>query len=93
MTDLTKIREYVAANQDRYIDLLKQACSIPSVSAEGSGFEEMTGWLEEKLHDLGATVTHLQVGDSPEALLAEIKGSSSKRTLMIYDHYDVQPVD
>ncbi|MCA1841053.1 MAG: M20/M25/M40 family metallo-hydrolase, partial [Actinobacteria bacterium] len=41
----------------------------------------------------GATVTHLQVGDSPEALLAEIKGSSSKRTLMIYDHYDVQPVD
>lgn len=92
MSDLSKIREHVETNSARFVDLLKEACSIPSVSTEGTGFEEMSGWLQTKLERLGASVQRLSVSGSPDALLGIIPGKGP-RTLMIYDHYDVQPVD
>jgi acetylornithine deacetylase/succinyl-diaminopimelate desuccinylase-like protein len=90
--DHSKIRQHVQANATRYLDSLKQACAIPSISTEGRGFEDMTAWLEARLKGLGAEVSRLSVPGSPDALLGEIKGAGA-RTLMIYDHYDVQPVD
>lgn len=92
MPDLSKIREYVETNSTRFVDLLKEACSIPSVSTEGTGFEEMSDWLQTKLEGLGANVQRLSVPGSPDALLGVISGKGT-RTLMVYDHYDVQPVD
>ncbi len=95
MTDRQKIREFVEANGRRFVNTLKEACQWPSISAEGLGLEQMSGWLEGKLKDLGARVSRLEVAGAPPALLGEIAGTdgSSARTLMIYDHYDVQPVD
>ncbi|HVE76095.1 MAG TPA: M20/M25/M40 family metallo-hydrolase [Actinomycetota bacterium] len=92
MTDYDEIRKHVEANSQTYLNSLKEACSIPSVSTEGTGFKEMADWLEQRLGGLGATVSRLSVDGSPEALLGVIPGSGD-RTLMIYDHYDVQPVD
>lgn len=86
------IREAVSRGSAVYLEHLKQVCAIPSVSTEGRGLQEMTNWLENRLKELGASVTRLSVPGSPEALLGEIAGSAD-RTLMIYDHYDVQPVD
>lgn len=93
MIDLSAVRRHVEANSKTYIDTLKEACSIPSVSTEGQGFVEMTQWLESKLESLGAKVERMSVPGSAEALLGEIPGTGDSRTLMIYDHYDVQPVD
>jgi len=87
-----QIRDFVSDHSGQYLADLKQACSIPSVSTEGNGFLEMTAWLDEKLTGLGANVRRLSVPDSADALLGVIPGSGDK-TLMIYDHYDVQPVD
>lgn len=92
MTDHAKIRSYVDDNASRFLDSLKEAVSIPSVSTEGAGFKEMASWLEDRLVGLGAEVQRLSVNGSPDALLGTIRGASD-RTLMIYDHYDVQPVD
>lgn len=65
MADSIKIREVVASNADRFVQTLKEACSIPSVSAEGQGLAEMAAWLESKLKELGASVSRLQVRDAP----------------------------
>lgn len=92
MTNFDAIRHKVLGSGERYIDDLKHACSIPSVSTEGMGFEAMADWVEEKLQNLGAKVSRLSVPGSPEALLGDFDAGSD-RTLMIYDHYDVQPVD
>ncbi len=88
-------REFVDAESKRFLDLLKEACSFPSVSAEGMGLAEMAVWLQDRLEAIGARVSRLQVPDAPPALLGEIPGPEGpgERTLMIYDHYDVQPVD
>ncbi|MBW3590981.1 MAG: M20/M25/M40 family metallo-hydrolase [Actinobacteria bacterium] len=92
MTNFDAIRHKVLGSGQRYIDDLKHACSIPSVSTEGMGFEAMADWVEEKLQKLGAEVSRLSVPGSPEALLGNFDAGAG-RTLMIYDHYDVQPVD
>src|SRR5919106_2278354 len=52
----------------------------------------MARWLEAQISELGAKTERLEVPGSPAALLAELPGASD-RTLMVYDHYDVQPVD
>lgn len=93
MSEYERIRAAVSASADRYLQLLKDACAFPSVSAEGLGLSDMAAWLDEQLVRLGAEVSRLSVPGSPEALLANFEGADRERTLMIYDHYDVQPVD
>lgn len=92
MARLDQIRGHVESNRAKFIDLLKEACTIPSISAEGQGLDEMAAWLEERFRGLGASITKLQGPAGPPAVLAELQGGGD-RTLMIYDHYDVQPVD
>ncbi|MGH2704628.1 MAG: M20/M25/M40 family metallo-hydrolase [Actinomycetota bacterium] len=93
MNDHDVIRAAVAARARRFVDTHKQACSIPSISAEGQGLEEMASWLEARLSALGATVTKLDVPGAPPAVLADFEGANGDRALMVYDHYDVQPTD
>lgn len=92
MIEHTRIRDYVQSNSRRFIDLWKEAISIPSISAEGQSLQEMASWLEGRLTGLGAKVRRLEVGGAAPAILGEFAGDGN-RTLMIYDHYDVQPVD
>src|SRR5690242_9715287 len=40
MTDQGKIREYVQHNGRRFAETLKEACTFPSISAEGLGLEQ-----------------------------------------------------
>lgn len=51
----------------------------------------MASWLESKLQEVGATTERLDLGEAPDALLGNLGGGA--RTVLIYDHYDVQPVD
>ncbi|MGH2811524.1 MAG: M20/M25/M40 family metallo-hydrolase, partial [Actinomycetota bacterium] len=92
MTDLEAIRNHVESNRTRFVEKVKEACSIPSVSAEGQGLAEMASWLDSELKSLGAVVTRLTVEGAADAILGEVSGSGD-RSLLVYDHYDVQPVD
>ena len=85
------VSDVIAKNSDTYLQWLKDACSIPSMAGERDGLAAMDEWLEERFEELGTTVERLQVESGPPALLAEL--GSGNRTLLVYDHYDVQPVD
>jgi acetylornithine deacetylase/succinyl-diaminopimelate desuccinylase-like protein len=86
------IRDAVQGQASRFVEELEQACSIPSISLERQSLDEMAAWLAGRLEALGATVSYLEVPGAPPTVLGEIPGPGD-RTLMIYDHYDVQPVD
>jgi acetylornithine deacetylase/succinyl-diaminopimelate desuccinylase-like protein len=95
MTDQEAIRAAVAERSRRFVDELKDACSIPSISTEPKGLEDMATWLSGRLKGLGANVSILEAPEAPSApptVLGEVPGTGA-RTLMVYDHYDVQPVD
>jgi acetylornithine deacetylase/succinyl-diaminopimelate desuccinylase-like protein len=88
---MTTVRDFVSGNADRYVGWLTEACSMQSLAEHPEGLVEMAGWLEKKFADLGASTERLVYEGAPDALLAEL--GTGERSVLIYDHYDVQPVD
>ncbi|MFN2250852.1 MAG: M20/M25/M40 family metallo-hydrolase [Anaerolineae bacterium] len=87
-----EIRGYVEEHRERFLSELVEYCRIPSVAAAGTGLEEARGFATEQLERLGATVTPLDVpGARGPAILGALGPASAPRTLLIYNHYDVQP--
>jgi acetylornithine deacetylase/succinyl-diaminopimelate desuccinylase-like protein len=84
------VSEVIATNRDMYVGWLMEACSIPSLATNPEGLKEMSSWVESKLDELGAEVERLSYSGAPDALLGTMGAGSS---ILIYDHYDVQPVD
>jgi hypothetical protein len=72
--------------------LLKALCRQPSVSAEGRGLEETADLVEELLAESGFATRQLRAGEGPPAVHGERRGRSDY-TLLLYNHFDVQPVD
>ncbi|HEX8682994.1 MAG TPA: M20/M25/M40 family metallo-hydrolase [Ardenticatenaceae bacterium] len=86
------IQPYVETNQERLIAELADYCAIPSVAAEGRGIAEASAWVAARLQTLGARVEILPTAGSP-VVYAELGPADAPRTLLIYNHYDVQPAD
>ena len=84
-------RDYVRDNSAKYLGWLDEACSIPSLAEQPDGLVRMATWLEERFADLGGSTERLTYEGAPDALLSLL--GSGERTVLIYDHYDVQPVD
>jgi acetylornithine deacetylase/succinyl-diaminopimelate desuccinylase-like protein len=85
------VRAYVEENAERYLGWLREACSIQSLAGQPDELARMAGWVESKLTSLGATTQRLTHEGAPDAILGRL--GSGTRTVLIYDHYDVQPVD
>ena len=85
------MRDAIQAHADLYVQWLTEACSIPSLAEQPDGLVAMASWLEGKMNELGMEVSRLQMPGAPDAFLAE--AGTGDRTVLVYDHYDVQPVD
>jgi acetylornithine deacetylase/succinyl-diaminopimelate desuccinylase-like protein len=85
------LRSVIQERADTYVGWLTEACSIPSLAERPEGLPTMAAWLEDKMSSLGLEVSRLTVPGAPDALLGE--GGRGERTVLVYDHYDVQPVD
>src|SRR5215831_14432992 len=83
---------YIQANSRRFVDELKELCSFPSISNHGlDAVKPARDWLAERLAGFTDRVETFDEGGMP-ALYAEVKGAG-RRKLLLYEHYDVQPVD
>jgi acetylornithine deacetylase/succinyl-diaminopimelate desuccinylase-like protein len=91
MTDLTKIDQYLKTHLEESIAELTRFCAQPSVAAQNWGMAECAALTAEMLQARGFRVEVLQTGGSP-VVYAERKGRSN-RTLLFYNHYDVQPAE
>ncbi len=86
---MDKYRAFLDENRDRFIRELQDFCQQPSVAAQNLGMREMADKVLQRLERLGASAHLVPVPDGQPVIVAEI--GEGKRTLMIYDHYDVQP--
>lgn len=94
----------VDSSADHYIDRLRRAVAIPSISAEPARRPDvvrMGEWLGSELKALGAEVEYRALGeqpghpglDLPPVILARYGNDKNKRTILVYGHYDVQPAE
>jgi acetylornithine deacetylase/succinyl-diaminopimelate desuccinylase-like protein len=81
---------YLTEQRQHFIADLKAFVAQPSVAATGHGMIEMAEIVQQRLRHIGATVQQISTGGAP-IVYAEI--GSGPRTLLIYNHYDVQPPD
>ncbi|HTP11454.1 MAG TPA: M20/M25/M40 family metallo-hydrolase [Anaerolineae bacterium] len=87
---MSTFESFVATQHDRFLADLKAFVAQPSVAATGQGMSEMATLVQQRLERIGATVQQIPTGGAP-ILYAEL--GSGPRTLLIYNHYDVQPPD
>src|SRR5512135_1673987 len=89
MADYSKIDAYLEKNLDRSLDELCTLVAQPSVGAQNLGLKECAALVAGMLKKRSFKV---EVMDTPGApvVFGERKGKSD-RTLLIYNHYDVQP--
>jgi acetylornithine deacetylase/succinyl-diaminopimelate desuccinylase-like protein len=86
------VDQYIEKNSRRFIDELKELCSFPSISNHGKdAIEPARDWIAGRLSRYTDRVETLDAGGMP-ALYAEVPGAG-RRKLLLYQHYDVQPVD
>lgn len=85
------VHDVVAQRADVYLGWLAEACSIQSLAGRPDELERMAAWLEARVANLGASTRRLTFEGAPDAVLATIGDGS--RSVLVYDHYDVQPVD
>ena len=86
---MDKFNAYVDANAGRFIAELQEVCRQPSISAQNVGLEETARMVLERLKQVGAEARLLQVEGAPPVVYGEL--GQGPRTLLIYNHYDVQP--
>lgn len=93
MADLGKVYEAVDREKDRFVTDLQRVVRQPSVSARSYGVRECAELLRTMLQDLGADARVMETAWLP-IVFGEIKTSiPGAPTLLIYNHYDVQPED
>ncbi len=86
-----RFQQYVKANMGRFAQDVIRLASQPSVSARHEGVEECASLVEKMLIEVGATTRMLRVEGAAPLVYGEVPSSRSKKSVMFYNHYDVQP--
>ena len=82
---------HVRAREREYVDELSALVRLPTVSAQRSAIAETAAAVLERATRAGFAATAERVSGGPPTIIGE--QGSGDRTLLIYDHYDVQPPD
>lgn len=87
---------YFEQNREKHLDELKQWLSIPSISALSEHKEDINkaaSWLADKLTQAGLENVEIIPTKGHPLVYADHLHAPGKPTLLVYGHYDVQPVD
>ncbi|RJQ11567.1 MAG: M20/M25/M40 family metallo-hydrolase [Bacillota bacterium] len=88
---LVAVLDYIRANHERFVSELSDLCAMESVSAWGRSLEQTAEAVGQSLERAGAKVSIVKTSGQP-IVVGKAEGGSD-RTIVFYDHYDVQPPD
>ncbi|MGD8398070.1 MAG: M20/M25/M40 family metallo-hydrolase, partial [Anaerolineae bacterium] len=83
------ILRYIDSHLEETVARLSAFCRQPSIAAQGVGMAEMAKMVREALEAAGGDATLVPTAGFP-VVLGRFRGRGA-RTLMLYNHYDVQP--
>jgi len=93
---LKNVITYINSNNNRYISELKDFLRIPSISTTPKHKKDMiksADFVAKKLKEAGIQKVKVIKTKGNPLVYAEWLGAPGKPTVLIYGHYDVQPVD
>ncbi|MBI2132225.1 MAG: M20/M25/M40 family metallo-hydrolase [Candidatus Tectomicrobia bacterium] len=88
---LDAVFAHIDAHAGKTVEDLCELCRQPSVSTTHVGVMEMARLLQERLERTGFKTQRFETTHNP-IIYGELKGGA-QRTLLYYNHYDVQPPD
>ena len=93
---MDQVKVYIEKNKDRFISELFDLLRIPSVSAQSEHKPDMkrcAEWLAAALVEAGADRAEVMPTDGNPVVFAEKTVDPKAKTVLVYGHYDVMPVD
>lgn len=89
---MERVFGHIDAHRDEFVRRLQDLCRQPSIAAQGIGLDETAARVAALMEHAGIRARVLPVEGGAPVVYGEVKGKSP-RTLMFYNHYDVQPPD
>jgi acetylornithine deacetylase/succinyl-diaminopimelate desuccinylase-like protein len=93
---MAQLETYITENEGRFLDDLKGWLRIPSISTlpeYASDIRRAAEYAADQLRRIGFEQVHLIQTDGHPLVYGEWLKSPGKPTVLVYGHYDVQPVD
>jgi acetylornithine deacetylase/succinyl-diaminopimelate desuccinylase-like protein len=86
-------RAWRQAHEQQIIDGFAELLRIPNVASDAVNIRRNAEYISELLRPRGFMVRLLEAEGAPPTVFAERRSAEASRTLMIYAHYDGQPVE
>ncbi|MGB8213601.1 MAG: dipeptidase [Anaerolineales bacterium] len=88
--------QYAHSNQEKFLNAFREILAIPSISTEKAHIPDIqraADWLAAQLRALGMERVQLFPTTQAPIVYGEWLGAPGAPIVLIYGHYDVQPVD
>jgi acetylornithine deacetylase/succinyl-diaminopimelate desuccinylase-like protein len=88
--------QYAQNTRDRFLEELKELLRIPSISTLPEYKDDIARaaqWLAEDMKRIGMDHVQVYPTDGHPVVYGEWMGAKDAPTVLVYGHYDVQPVD
>ena len=96
MSHLQSLNTYFETKREQHLEELKQFLRIPSISALSEHKQDMktaAQWLADSLKKAGLENISIDETKGQPVVYADWLHAEGKPTILVYGHYDVQPVD
>lgn len=90
------VGEYFSQDKERILKEFFDLLRIPSISSEEEYKEDLlhcADWVKREVSSIGFHVDTWEMKRHPTIFATHLHAGPDKPTLLIYNHYDVQPVD
>jgi acetylornithine deacetylase/succinyl-diaminopimelate desuccinylase-like protein len=87
------VRTHIEARDKQILQELIDLLSIPNRASDQANIRKNADLLEAMLRKRGISTRRLVVRNAPPVVFGELGSPGAKHTLVLYAHYDGQPVD
>ncbi|HLE55081.1 MAG TPA: M20/M25/M40 family metallo-hydrolase [Thermoplasmata archaeon] len=90
---LPDILARVESGTEKSLETLKEYCRFPTISAHKRAQPETAAFVRRLLAEAGFEAREFPTEGGPNVVYGQMIVNEKKPTLLMYQHYDVQPVD
>ncbi|NIM61654.1 MAG: dipeptidase, partial [Acidobacteria bacterium] len=90
------LSSYLKKERNRHLGELKELLAIPSISTDPERAKDVkraAQWVSKRLKKAGCTKVRVHPTERHPIVYGEWLGAPGQPTILVYGHYDVQPVD